>query len=263
MINKYYIWGVVILVICILLFFFFSPPFSLYKNIDTNIFANYGNFIAGLLGSMIALFAAILFYKALKHQIDYSKKGNFENNYIFMLKNLNKEIDSLYFEEIIKQTNGYSIGSEDIRIPHEGISVLKYLSKRYLVIYNDKTKTFNPNISENLKLINDKFNEIKKQNHSQFNQLFKVINYIFEFIQKNRDDNIDKKFYFDYLNIQIPEYLKFIIAIYRRHEPEMEIINNLIDYYVISPDDFKNYIDEDKHEEFIKSLNLPIRKIEK
>ena len=66
MINKYYIWGVVILVICILLFFFFSPPFSLYKNIDTNIFANYGNFIAGLLGSMIALFAAILFYKALK-----------------------------------------------------------------------------------------------------------------------------------------------------------------------------------------------------
>jgi len=43
----------------------------------------------------------------------------------------------------------------------------------------------------------------------------------------------------------------------------MEIINNLIDYYVISPDDFKNYIDEDKHEEFIKSLNLPIRKIEK
>jgi len=86
MINKYYIWGVVILVICILLFFFFSPPFSLYKNIDTNIFANYGNFIAGLLGSMIALFAAILFYKALKHQIDYSKKGNFENNYIFMKK---------------------------------------------------------------------------------------------------------------------------------------------------------------------------------
>src|SRR5574337_182511 len=91
----------VILLISLFVIFFFAaiPPFNNWtwnrKNLDSSLFADYGQFISGFLGSFISLLSFFLLYKTLTEQRQQFTKASFQNNFYSLLENHRNILNSI------------------------------------------------------------------------------------------------------------------------------------------------------------------------
>src|SRR5688500_13102883 len=75
----------------IILIFAVIPPFNYWtwksKDLNSNLFADYGQFISGFLGSLISLLSIILLFKTLTDQREQFTKASFQANFYSLLEN--------------------------------------------------------------------------------------------------------------------------------------------------------------------------------
>ncbi|OGU16852.1 MAG: hypothetical protein A2X61_05160 [Ignavibacteria bacterium GWB2_35_12] len=257
-------WVLIYIGIAAGLFYFF---YKLILNPNYHLtFTDIGTYYSGALASIFTLAGLFFIYIAFlgqkqqfikqQEQIDQQnkniEKSNFENKFYKMIDNFSSYVNSLTFEH-------------DVNAKKEvlkGLLIFKYFSGIYLKFFND------PNLSEHLLNSEIKLNKenldnvfiyrIKKVYHSQFRYFFRIINFIFEYIEYNIYDKKDKYFYNKYVKIIIPERLKFIIALYKIHDKNSKLAKKLVDKYkIIEKYDFYNFIKDKKdYSEFMGKLGI-------
>jgi hypothetical protein len=134
----------------------------------------------------------------------------------------------------------------EIEETYSGVKVFEGLAKLYLPILRELP----------VDKMNSTFNTyIKDQYDSKNNQIFNLLVFIYDNINKNCKIET-RNFYYEYLIINMPEYLKFIIALYKIHDPENDLAKKLIkDLRIIKDLDFKNYIKNDaKYNDFMTKV---------
>lgn len=246
--------SLIALIVITLASFFNNTIFNLiwkgYSNQDMSYF---GAFISGTLGSCIALIGIFLIYLTYKKQSDFSRQQiieshilRFENKYFQMINNLDYFINSLY--DVEKEKSGETV---------RGIELLKKIAQRYIVFpslvsaWASQSKQ-KPGYT-NCDVL---FNDIKAKYDSSINQIFKNIHFIYLFIESSDLEKEHKDFYLNYLKIHIPDYLIFIITMYKIHDIDNQIILSLVNELEILNDiDYHMFFPNEKYyNEFIKNL---------
>ncbi len=229
---------VLIIAIIAMLLFACNPPFSLINNCNLNNFSSYGNFIAGSLGTLAAIIAAIFIFFTWINQNNYSKKQElyyqkqikyneklfFENNYYKMIDNLLKQIDSLYYDISSDVSNPN---------PYKGVNFLSFCIRDFFKLNNFENE-------QNLK---QTFNQRKKIFYTQLIDIFFSISFIYKFINDYQTDQVNYT-YMNYFTIQIPQDLKLMIAIFRVCDNE-KVIDLVDKYKILNNFDLSNFFQND------------------
>jgi hypothetical protein len=192
-----------------------------------------------------AVVSAVLLFVNFTVQKKQYFKSRFDDNFFNLMQSFEGKVQRLYYSEIRTKTeNGKQVDYDDI---HHGVNVFKKFSFMYL-------KKVNLNLPEEKK--EAAFQEIKKTYHTTFNSLFQMLLFIYDYIMEHKNQ-ISTNFYMDFFILNIPEYFKFIIALYKIYDPSCEFAVRLIkEVKIIKPLDFSNYIKtKETYDEFIAKVN--------
>jgi hypothetical protein len=122
---------VLIIVVFLIVIFFFAtiPPFNYWTfsktNLDSRLFADYGQFISGFLGSFISLLGFILLYKTLTAQREQFTQSSFQSNFYSLLENHRNILNS-----ISDKVDGISVEDE------KGADFFADLAQRVCIDYS-------------------------------------------------------------------------------------------------------------------------------
>lgn len=184
-----------------------------------------------------AVTSAIILIFTLKKQKEQFLQSRFEEHFFNMVQTFNNKIEGLYYTEKISNNN----------VIYNGAYIFKHLSLLYLTEIINK--------SSDLKK-KDAAIRIKSTYHSNLKNLFDNLIFIYNYINQNFDVK-SRNYYYEYLILNIPEYLKFIIALYKIYVKESIAAKILIkDIKILKELDFTSFITDDaEYDNFMAKVN--------
>jgi Putative phage abortive infection protein len=202
----------------LMLFFALVPPFNHWtfksKDLNSSVFADYGQFISGILGSIISLVTIILLYKTLNDQRTQFLMSNFKSNFYSLLENHKKMLDSIgdnvfecYPEEF--GADFFCDLAERICIDFEGISREHKVGSENFTL----TPSFpNSNAIKNVEKLKSIYGYYYNQYQSDLGHYFRNLYHFVRFIENSQVDGDTKFMHLKILRAQLSIYEILLLA---------------------------------------------------
>jgi hypothetical protein len=212
---------VLIIVVFLIVIFFFAtiPPFNYWtfskRNLDSRLFADYGQFISGFLGSFISLLGFILLYKTLTAQREQFTQSSFQSNFYSLLENHRNILNSIsdrvggISEEDEKGADFFADLAQRICIDYNG-KPEKILKRKVLPECNPKSK----GVERVIKIYDHYFQIHQSDLGHYFRSLYHFVRFI---IESDVDENTKKR-HIKILRAQLSNYEILLLAYNCLHE---------------------------------------------
>jgi Putative phage abortive infection protein len=244
----------------IIIFFALLPPFNFWtfkmSDLKSNIFADYGQFISGFLGSVISLVTIILLYKTLNEQRSQFLMSNFKSNFYSLLENHRAILDSIGDSVFDGYPEDYGSDffcdlAERIAIDFEGTTRTHFVDSTEKELKPKFPKHTDLKSLEKLKAIYEYYYNIFQ---SDLGHYFRNLYHLVRFIENGNIDDPTKREHLKILRAQLSNYEILLLAYNglsvhgRKFKPlieKYELLKNLNFEINLDPQFYKRIIDVD------------------
>lgn len=198
-------------IICIVSLVFYCASFW-NRNISeiTTDWGAFGDYIGGVLGTILSFFSVILIYATYKNQVENSVLQQFETTFFNLLSNQREILKSLSGNFIIDKwlDNDYEAKKAEDYISAVANEIFsRFDGKHKNMIYKDSEGKTMPNIAdttdENEKIIDTIYLNIYDGKESELGHYFRHLYHIVKYVHESKIN--DKKKYIDIIQAQMSD----------------------------------------------------------
>ncbi|HET6225267.1 MAG TPA: putative phage abortive infection protein [Bacteroidia bacterium] len=215
-------WAILTVVICCILsgvsIYLYCSKFRKDELSDsTSDWGTFGDYIGGVLGTILSFFSVILIYATYKNQVVFSSLQQFETTFFNLLQNQREILKSLGGHVYTNDIERYSMELVSKTTADDYISAVsaelnnRFDNNKSTYIANRKeVKNISDDKNENQSIIDNLYGQVYKGKEGDLGHYFRHLYHIVKYTHES--ENIDKKKYIDIIQAQMSDdelYLTF------------------------------------------------------
>jgi hypothetical protein len=222
------------------------PPFNYWtfdsNDLSSSLFADYGQFISGFLGTLFSLLSIILLFKTLTEQRTQFNKASFQTNFYSLLENHRNILNSIcdrvekvsYEDE--RGADFFADLAQRIYIDYYGVSIK---------LYGSKVKPYCRTKATGVDKLIDIYNFYFHIHHSDLGHYFRNLYHFVRFIIESDVDDATKKRHIKILRAQLSNYEILLLAYNCLHKYGSKFKPYVEDYELLQNLNFELELDQD------------------